>query len=213
MTWRCPVPTRPRPAGLRGPARRYGSGWRRGPRERRLRHATSPSATTSSVTWRGPVATRPRPGGTTKDSLTIAQAARRRGPRQRRLRHATSPSATTGSVTWRSSGGDPAAARRYYEDGLTIRKRLADAAPDNADYARDLSVSYNKLGDLAMSGGDPAAARRILRGRPDDREAAGRRSTENADYAATSPSATIGSVTWRCPVATRLRPGGTTRTA
>ena len=58
------------------------------------------------------------------------------------------------------SGGDPAAARRYYEDGLTIAKRLADAAPENADYARDLSVSYNKLGDLAMSGGDPAAARR-----------------------------------------------------
>ena len=63
------------------------------------------------------------------------------------------------------SGGDPAAARRYYEDGLTIAKRLADAAPENADYARDLFVSY------------------------------------------------IGSVTWRGPVATRPRPGGTTRTA
>ena len=47
------------------------------------------------------------------------------------------------------SGGDPAAARRYYEDGLAIRKRLADAASENADYARDLSFSYVRLGDLA----------------------------------------------------------------
>ena len=57
------------------------------------------------------------------------------------------------------SGGDSAAARRFYEDVLKIRQRLADAAPENADYARDLSVSYERLGDLAMSGGDPAARR------------------------------------------------------
>ena len=81
------------------------------------------------------------------------------------------------------SGGDPAAARRYYEDGLTIRKRLADAAPENADYARDLSVSYDRLGDLAMSGGDPAAARRYYE---DDLTIAKRladAAPENADYA------------------------------
>ena len=47
------------------------------------------------------------------------------------------------------SGGDPAAARRFYEDGLTIRQRLADAAPENADYARDLWVSYWKMAALA----------------------------------------------------------------
>ena len=47
------------------------------------------------------------------------------------------------------SGGDPAAARRYYEDGLTIRKRLADAAPENADYARNLWVTYVKMANLA----------------------------------------------------------------
>ena len=73
------------------------------------------------------------------------------------------------------SGGDPAAARRFYEDGLTIAKRLADAAPENADYARDLSVSYERLGDLAMSGGDPAAARRYYEDGLTIREAAGRR--------------------------------------
>ena len=47
------------------------------------------------------------------------------------------------------SGGDPAAARRYYEDDLTIRKRLAGAAPENADYACDLWVSYWRMAALA----------------------------------------------------------------
>ena len=39
------------------------------------------------------------------------------------------------------SGGDPATARRYYQDWLEIAKQLYDAAPENADYARDLWVS------------------------------------------------------------------------
>ena len=74
------------------------------------------------------------------------------------------------------SSGDPAAARRFYQDGLEIAKRLNAAAPENADYARDLSVSYIKLGDLAGSGGDPAAARRLLlRMGWRSRQAAGRR--------------------------------------
>ena len=111
------------------------------------------------------------------------------------------------------SGGDPAAARRYYEDGLTIAKRLADAAPENADYARDLSVSYNKLGDLARSGGDPAAARRYYEDGLTIGSGWPTRPPRTPTTRATSPSATSGSVTWRGPVATRPRPGGTTRTA
>ena len=47
------------------------------------------------------------------------------------------------------SGGDPAAARWFYEYGLKIRRRLADAAPENADYARGLWVSYWKMAALA----------------------------------------------------------------
>jgi tetratricopeptide (TPR) repeat protein len=58
------------------------------------------------------------------------------------------------------SGGDPAATRRYYGDGLAIARRLGAAAPEDAGCARDLSISYERLGDLARSGGDPAAARR-----------------------------------------------------
>ena len=111
------------------------------------------------------------------------------------------------------SGGDPAAARRYYEDGLTIAKRLADAAPENADYARGLSISYDRLGDLARSGGDPAAARRYYEDGLKIRKRLADAAPENADYAPTSQSATSGWVTWRGPVAIRRRPGGTTRTA
>ena len=81
------------------------------------------------------------------------------------------------------SGGDPAAARRYYEDGLTIRKRLAGAAPENADYARDLSVSYDRLGDLARSGGDPAAARWFYEDGLTIRKRLAGAAPENADYA------------------------------
>ena len=43
---------------------------------------------------------------------------------------------------------------------MQIRKRLAAAEPDRADYQRDLSVSYNKLGDLqgALGQGEQALA-------------------------------------------------------
>ena len=41
---------------------------------------------------------------------------------------------------------------------LAIRERLAKAEPDRADYQRDLSVSYNKMGDLygALGQGEQA---------------------------------------------------------
>ena len=86
-------------------------------------------------------------------------------------------------MTWRGPAAIRRRPRRYYEDGLKIAKRLADAAPENADYARDLSISYNRLGDLARSGGDPAAARRYYE---DGLKIAKRLSDaapENADYA------------------------------
>ena len=71
-----------------------------------------------------------------------------RGPRERRLRsRPLRQLRRLGDLAM--SGGDPAAARRYYEDGLTIRQRLANAAPENADYARNLWVSYWKLAALA----------------------------------------------------------------
>ncbi|MGA8169587.1 MAG: hypothetical protein WB816_01925, partial [Methylocystis sp.] len=45
------------------------------------------------------------------------------------------------------------------EKGLTVRKRLAEVDPGNAGFQRDLSVSYERLGDLAVAAGDGKAAR------------------------------------------------------
>jgi tetratricopeptide (TPR) repeat protein len=50
-------------------------------------------------------------------------------------------------------------ARRYFEDGLAIAKRLAEAEPGRADLAGDLSFSYNRLGDLAQAEGRSEEAR------------------------------------------------------
>jgi hypothetical protein len=41
-----------------------------------------------------------------------------------------------------------AAARDAFQKSLDIAQKLASAEPDRADYQRDLSVSFNKMGDL-----------------------------------------------------------------
>src|SRR5262249_23625731 len=45
---------------------------------------------------------------------------------------------------------------------LAIRERLAQAEPDRADYQRDLSVSYNKMGDLFRALGQGEEARQAF---------------------------------------------------
>ena len=57
------------------------------------------------------------------------------------------------------AAGDLAAARAAYQAGLDIRVRLAAADPANTGWQRDLSVSHNRLGDVAVAAGDLAAAR------------------------------------------------------
>jgi tetratricopeptide (TPR) repeat protein len=49
-------------------------------------------------------------------------------------------------------------AARYFQQALDIAARLAAAEPDRADYQRDLSISYNKLGDLMEREGDVVEA-------------------------------------------------------
>ncbi len=44
--------------------------------------------------------------------------------------------------------GNTAAALQAYEQAMEIRKKLVQADPDNTTAQRDLSVSYNKLGDV-----------------------------------------------------------------
>ena len=52
-------------------------------------------------------------------------------------------------------------AARLYQQALAIRERLARADPTNTGFQRDLSVSYNKLGDLARGSGDAGEAARL----------------------------------------------------
>jgi tetratricopeptide (TPR) repeat protein len=45
-----------------------------------------------------------------------------------------------------------------YKDGLAIADRLAKADPGNLAWQRDLSVSYDRMGDVLASQGDLAGA-------------------------------------------------------
>ena len=54
-------------------------------------------------------------------------------------------------------------AEQHYRTYLSITKRLGGADPDNAEYQRDLSISHERLGDLAIELGDSAAAEQHYR--------------------------------------------------
>ena len=58
-----------------------------------------------------------------------------------------------------ADAGDLTAARDHYQAALDIAERLAAADPANTGWQRDLSVSRNKLGDVAADAGDLTAAR------------------------------------------------------
>ncbi|MFI5459730.1 MAG: TIR domain-containing protein, partial [Isosphaerales bacterium] len=73
--------------------------------------------------------------------------------------------------------------RELWRRSAAMLQRLADAAPENASYARDLSVSFIKLGDLAVSGGDPAGARRYFADGLTIAKRLADAAPENADYA------------------------------
>ena len=59
--------------------------------------------------------------------------------------------------------GDLAGALTSYRDGLAIADRLAKADPGNAGWQRDLSVSYEKIGDVQVAQGDLAGALKSYR--------------------------------------------------
>ena len=66
-----------------------------------------------------------------------------------------------------AAAGDLTAARdRLPGRPATSASRLAAADPANTEWQRDLSVSHNKLGDVAVAAGDLTAARDRLPGRP-----------------------------------------------
>ena len=47
-------------------------------------------------------------------------------------------------------------ALKSYHDSLAIADRLAKADPNNAGWQRDLSVTYNKVGDVLVAQGNLA---------------------------------------------------------
>jgi tetratricopeptide (TPR) repeat protein len=54
--------------------------------------------------------------------------------------------------------GDLKAALKSYSDSLAIAERLAQSDPGNVGWQRDLSVTYNKVGDAQVAQGDLKAA-------------------------------------------------------
>jgi tetratricopeptide (TPR) repeat protein len=59
---------------------------------------------------------------------------------------------------------------------------LAKAEPDRADYQRDLSVSYNKMGDLYVALGQGEAARQAYQGSLEIAERLAKAEPDRADY-------------------------------
>jgi Flp pilus assembly protein TadD len=50
--------------------------------------------------------------------------------------------------------GDLSAALKSYSDGLSVIERLAKSDPGNAGWQRDLSVSYDRVGDVLVAQGN-----------------------------------------------------------
>jgi tetratricopeptide (TPR) repeat protein len=57
------------------------------------------------------------------------------------------------------SQGNLEQAARQYADSLALRKKLAETDPTNADWQRDLAVSYSRLGEIAEAQGNADDAR------------------------------------------------------
>ncbi len=65
---------------------------------------------------------------------------------------------------------------------IAVTERLAEAEPDRADYQRDLSISYNKLGDLMVAVGRGEDATRLYTQSLDIRRRLAEAEPDRADY-------------------------------
>ncbi len=103
----------------------------------------------------------------------------------------------------RVAEGDRAGALKAYEESLEIARRLAAADPGNAGWARDVSVSLSKVGDVRVAEGDRAGALKAYEESLEIRQAPGRRPTPATPAGrATSRSAWTASATCGWPKAT-----------
>ncbi len=106
------------------------------------------TASRSETGWRNPIPATPA-GSAISRCRTIKSATCR-------SRRATSPGALTS-----------------YRDSLAISDRLAKSDPGNAGWQRDLSVSYDKVGDVQVAQGDLAGRADLLPRQPRDWRPAG----------------------------------------
>ena len=65
-------------------------------------------------------------------------------------------------LSCRGQSGDAERALTQFEESLKIRKQVYDANPNSAQAARDLSVSYERLGDFYLARGQSGDAERAL---------------------------------------------------
>jgi tetratricopeptide (TPR) repeat protein len=82
---------------------------------------------------------------------------------------------------WRRRS-DLISALKSYSDSLAIARRGAKAEPANADWQRDLSVSYNKIGEVELAQGDLKAAVKSYSDALAIRERLARSDPGNADW-------------------------------
>ena len=61
------------------------------------------------------------------------------------------PGASRAESEVEPAAGDSTTAEQHYRAQLAIAERLVATDPGNAGYQRDLSVSHNRLGDLAVA--------------------------------------------------------------
>jgi tetratricopeptide (TPR) repeat protein len=78
--------------------------------------------------------------------------------------------------------GEGTKALEYYRKALEIAEELRRRNPQSADYARDLSVSYDRMGDLYRGLGEGPKALEYYRKALELREELRRRNPQSADY-------------------------------
>ena len=88
-------------------------------------------------------------------------------------RNATWPSATTCLGDLSQQLGQTTEALDFYQKALAISERLAEADPENAQVQNDLSVSYERLGDVVAAVGPDERGARLLPEGPGDPPALG----------------------------------------
>ena len=79
--------------------------------------------------------------------------------------------------------GDIGSATKCAIAAVRLSESQAASAPENADYARDLSVSYERMGDLFRALGDGVEARKFYEQALEVRQRLSASAPENADYA------------------------------